>query len=168
MAAAIRITPYRDADRPALLAFVAGIQDYERALAPQLKTGAEIAEDHADRVLSRVLEGSGVLLMAREGERPVGFLAAWMAADDDPLLQDAARQHALIGELFVEEAMRRSGIARALLAAGEAAMAARGARRLRIWAKAGNQAAVACYRTFGFADYEVVLEKPIGPDASAP
>lgn len=91
-----------------------------------------------------------------------------MAADDDPLLQDAARQHALIGELFVEEAMRRSGIARALLAAGEAAMAARGARRLRIWAKAGNQAAVACYQAFGFAAYEVVLEKPIGPDASAP
>lgn len=70
MAAAIRITPYRDADRPALLAFVAGIQDYERALAPQLKTGAEIAEDHADRVLSRVSEGSGVLLMAREENSP--------------------------------------------------------------------------------------------------
>lgn len=166
--AAIRITPYLDTDRPALSAFVAGIQEYERQLAPQLKPGAEIAEGQTETVLARVSERNGVLLMARDGERPVGFVAAWMASDDDPLLQDAARRHALIGELFVEEAMRRSGIARALLAAAEAAMAARGAQRLRIWAKAGNQAAVACYRAFGFAAYEVSLEKPIGAALTAP
>lgn len=166
--ATIRITPYLETDRAALLAFVAGIQDYERGLAPQLKTGAEIAASHVETVMARVSERDGVLLMARQGPRPVGFVAAWMSSDDDPLLQDAARSHALIGELFVEEEMRRSGIARALLAAAEAKMAARGARRLRIWAKAGNQAALACYGAAGFAAYEVSLEKPIVSALTAP
>ncbi len=157
----IVLEPYREAHRPALEDFVAGIQEHERALVPTLKTGAEIARGYADHVLRRVAERDGVILMARAEGATVGAICAWVAEDDDPLLRDDARRHAYISDLFVVEAWRRRGVARRLLDAVEREMTRRGCREIRIHAKGANRDAVAAYHAAGFAPYVVEFTKAL-------
>ena len=157
----ITIEPYRPEDRAAVEAFNAATQEHERVLAPDLKTGDEIAVPYTAETLRRVAENNGVILMARDGARAVGFICAYVDSDDDMLLGEHARQHGYVCDLFVEREYRRRGIARRLLQEVEDALRARGCTRMRICSKARNHAAVQCYENFAFRAYEVILEKPL-------
>jgi ribosomal protein S18 acetylase RimI-like enzyme len=155
----IRIEPFAPADMERVVAFVAAIQEYERATVPDLKPGDAIARDHAERLIRYAAEHDGIILLARHGAASVGFAAAWVAEDDDPLLGEHARRHAYLSDLFVAEGWRRRGIASALLEAVEAAIGERGCRRMRICSKASNRDAVSCYEAAGYRPYEIIFEK---------
>lgn len=159
--ATIRMEPYGAQDRPVLEAFVAAIQDYERRLVPELRTGADIAAEYAARILTRVAERDGALIFAKEGGEAVGFACVWMDADDDPLLAAEHRPHALISDLYVRPEWRRRGIGRALLNEVEQIMRRRGVRKLCITAKAANTAAVRSYETAKFRPYEIDFWKEL-------
>ena len=166
MSSSVRIEPAAlPADRPALAGFVAAIQEHERAAEPDLKAGEKIAEPYVDMLIGAVTAQDGVIFIARAGDAAVGFAAAWIAEDDDPLLRDDARRHAYVSDIYVAEAWRRHGVASALLQAVEAAMRERSCRRLRICSKAGNEEALGCYAAYGFQPYEVILTKDIGAPA---
>jgi len=156
-----RVEPYQPADLPAVKAFVAAIQEHERALVPELKPGAAIGAAYAALLLRRVAERDGAILMARAGDETVGFVCAWVERDDDPLLGDEARVHAYVSDLFVIAARRRQGIARILLAAIERELRQRGCRRIRIVSKASNIDALACYDAAGYRPYETILSKAL-------
>jgi GNAT superfamily N-acetyltransferase len=104
----------------------------------------------------------GSMVMARHGSEPVGFACAWVDEDDDMLLGERFRRHARVSDMFVAEPWRRRGIARLLLRTIENEMRRRGCRQMRIMAKAGNRAAMACYEAAGLRSYEVTLWKAIG------
>jgi GNAT superfamily N-acetyltransferase len=104
----------------------------------------------------------GSIAMACHGSEPIGFACAWVDEDDDMLLEERFRRHARVSDIFVAEPWRRRGIARLLLGAIEDEMRRRGCRRMRIIAKAGNRAAMACYEAAGLRSYEVTLWKAIG------
>lgn len=164
----ITIEPFQPDDLAAVVTFVAAIQEIERILVPELKTGAEIGEEYTQRIMRNVAARAGIMLMAKRDGHAIGFACAWSDSDDDPLLRDDAQAHALVSDIYVDDAHRRTGIARRLLAAVEACMLDKGCRRLCICAKAANLAAVRCYEASGFRPYEVIFWKPIAPSPSPP
>ncbi|MGE0722951.1 MAG: GNAT family N-acetyltransferase [Alphaproteobacteria bacterium] len=153
------IAPYGERDRSALVDFAAAVQDFERAFTPSLRPGADIGVAYIDYLLDRARQADGLVLVAREDARPVGFIAGWIEVDNDWLVEEAARRHGYVSDLFVVEDRRRRGIARALMEAVEAALREKGCRRLRICSKALNAGAIAAYRRAGYAPYEVILDK---------
>ena len=158
----LRIEPYRPADLPLVVTFVAAIQEHERAAVPELKPGREIAGAYAEMIERSVRQKNGVMLMARRGTETLGFAAAWIETDPDPCLEEAERRHAYVSDIYVVEAARRHGVGHRLLAALETAMRERGCPRIRICAKAANSGALACYEAALYRPYEVILSKPLG------
>jgi ribosomal protein S18 acetylase RimI-like enzyme len=157
----IRIEPYRLADLPLVVTFVAAIQEHESATVPELKPSPEIAAAYTEMIMRNVREKDGVMLMARRATETVGFAAGWAEVDQDPCLEEEARRHAYVSDIYVVEAIRRQRVGHQLLAALEVAMLERGCRRIPICAKATNLGAIACYQSAGYRPYEVVLWKPI-------
>ena len=85
-------------------------------------------------------------LVARAGERVVGFAGVWTMVDD-----------AHITTFGVHPDWRRQGIARQLLLNLAEVATAIGARRMTLEVRPSNQAAQALYRAFGF---EVAGRRP--------
>jgi GNAT superfamily N-acetyltransferase len=69
--------------------------------------------------------------------------------------------YAELTELFVEEAYRRRGVGRVLLAFAEALAQAAGAAEMMICTGFRNHAAQGLYRACGFKQEDVVLTKPL-------
>lgn len=157
----VRIEPFSPQDAAAIVAFVQAIQDHERRSVTDLKPGVDIARSYADVLMRNVADRRGVILMARSGGQAIGFLCAWIDEDHDMLLQEDARQHAYVSDVFVVEGWRRRGVAHALLRAAEERMRERGCRRIRVCSKAANVAALKCYEAGGYQPYEVILSKTI-------
>jgi ribosomal protein S18 acetylase RimI-like enzyme len=160
---ALEIVPFRPADQPLIAGFVAAIQEHERASVPELRPGSEIAASYADMLVETAAGKHGVILLAKAGGEAVGFVCAWVDADDDPLVAEDARMHAYLSDIYVVPEWRRRGVARLMLEAVETRMRGRGCRRLRINAKAGNAAACACYEALGYRPYEVTFVKTLDP-----
>lgn len=163
----IRFTHYRDADLAAVTVFSAAIQDHERATNDRLRPGETIAHAYATWMTGEAKARGGVILLACDADQKVGFVCAWPAEDEDQLVLPEARAHGYVSDLYVEPGHRRLGLATALLQCAEDAMAELGCTRLRICAKAANQAALDCYAGFGFTAYEVILEKRISLSSAA-
>ena len=79
----IRIEPYRPQHFAAVVAFVAALQDYERADVPELKPGTEIGQSYTDLLMRTVAQRNGVMLMAMAAEQTVGFVCVWIDEEDD-------------------------------------------------------------------------------------
>jgi ribosomal protein S18 acetylase RimI-like enzyme len=157
----IELVPFQPADLPHVAAFVAALQEHERATVPDLKPGHAIAAEYTELLVRCTAERGGILLVAKSEKELIGFACAWIETDDDPLLQEEARNHAYISDVFVADAWRRRRVATELLQAIETEMGRRGCRRIRVHAKAANHAAVDCYRAAGYRGYEVVFSKPL-------
>ena len=157
----LRIEPFQPADLPVVAAFVEAIQEHERLGVPELKPGSEIGLGYAEMLVRTVAARNGIIVLAKVGERAIGFACAWIDEDDDPLLREDARSHAFVSDIFVDAEWRRKGVGRLLLEAMESEMHERGCRRIRICAKAANLAALKCYEAAGYRPYEVTLCKSI-------
>ncbi|MCA9804300.1 MAG: GNAT family N-acetyltransferase [Cyanobacteria bacterium HKST-UBA02] len=150
---------YLESDFDTICLFIEGIQDHERVSVPELKPGPEIAVDYASDVVRRVTENDGVILLVWQDDRPVAFASSWVDIDADLLLEEEARAHAYVSDIYVSESARRQGIASELLRRLENEMLARGCRRMRICTKASNRQALECYLSSGYNPYEITLSK---------
>ncbi|HEV3177503.1 MAG TPA: hypothetical protein VGZ72_16030, partial [Stellaceae bacterium] len=103
----IRIEPYRLADLPLVVTFVAAIQEHESATVPELKPSPEIAAAYTEMIMRNVREKDGVMLMARHATETVGFADGWAEVDQDPCLEEEARRHAYVSDIYFLEATRR-------------------------------------------------------------
>jgi ribosomal protein S18 acetylase RimI-like enzyme len=161
----IQIEPFQSRNTATITAFVDALQNYERELVPELKPGGEISQPYVRLLIRNVADRNGMILVAKAETEIVGFVCAWIEHDPDMLLQEHARQHALISDVFVSAGWRRRGIAHALLRAAENQMRERGCHRIRICSKAANIAAVTCYQHAGYQPYEIIFSKAIRAQA---
>jgi ribosomal protein S18 acetylase RimI-like enzyme len=155
----VAIELYKPSDFDSVKSFVEAIQEHERKFVPELRTGVEISDLYVKSLIDNVNQKQGVCLIARDDDTNIGFAAAWLAEDDDPLLQQEARTHAYVSDMFVSESWRRRGIARQLLQAIETEMKRRGCKRIRLFSKAGNLSALKCYEANDYKAYEIILSK---------
>jgi ribosomal protein S18 acetylase RimI-like enzyme len=133
----MRIRRAEARDAAALLALVAAL-NRDQGDPYDLLTEARLRED--------VITGASTVAMVAQA--PDGALVGYATAHATYETGHAERG-LYVGDLYVDPAYRRQGIARALLAAVARAGHAQGARHLWLTAKAANAAAHAFYRRLG-------------------
>ncbi|HME82155.1 MAG TPA: GNAT family N-acetyltransferase [Candidatus Eremiobacteraceae bacterium] len=117
------------------------------AAATAFRRAAEFCADRAD----------GLTLIAQRGGQRAGFLMLLFELTDDVTLQ----HQAFIVYMAVAPAHRRSGVARALLAAAEEEARARGASHISLMVTQANAPAKALYEQAGFLDERVQMTKSV-------
>tara|TARA_E500000318_G_scaffold107412_3_gene116661 strand:+ start:311 stop:793 length:483 start_codon:yes stop_codon:yes gene_type:complete len=158
---AVEILPARASDREGLTDLVRELKDFERYLHQARQPGDRVAAEHVDYLINSAEEGAGAIFIAWVGADIAGFVAGWMALDQDPLNFPELASHGYVSDVFVLHRWRGKDIALQLLGAIENHLKNQGARRLRIHTLARNAAGLAAYRGFGFDPMELVLEKPL-------
>lgn len=143
-------------DKPAILAFIWGLQRYEAAFEPDRRLDEAYGEDQF-AYLMKNLDSGAVFLAEREGA-PAGWLMVY-EHEAPPYVLEAERRTAIICELYVEEAARGQGIGRALIAAAEDWSRSRGLGVVQIGHLAENRPAARSYEKAGFAPYVVLRRK---------
>lgn len=145
-------------DREGVIACVAGLQDYERSLDPDLPPGERVARRYVDAMLQRCRAYQGRVLVAEQDDAVVGFLCV-LARVPEQQVDEKSRPHAMVGELYMAPEQRSQGMGRRLLEVAEAFARERGAERLRVQVLAGNGIARTLYATAGFHERLIELEK---------
>lgn len=146
-------------DREAIVACVAGLQDFERTLDSELPPGAPVAPRYVDGMLQRCRAYRGRILVVEDADQIVGFMCVLGQVPEAQA--GRSRTHAMVGELFLDPGYRSLGIGKRLLVAAEAHARSCGSGRLRVQVLAGNGVARALYLNAGFGERLVELEKQL-------
>ena len=146
-------------DKNMIIEMLQSLQDYERALHPGRRPGADVAEFRYKRITDAAENFNGAVLVAIEKSEIVGLTAGWMIIDEDQLQDMEHREHGYISVLFVSPEHRGKSIAQKLLNSIEQHLVSVGANRLSINTLARNGPAVTASRAVGFEPFEMKLEK---------
>lgn len=147
-------------DRPALVAFMARLQDHERTIEPNRAPGDEIADRHLAVLEAWAGEGGGILV-AEEAGVARGF-AVWGLVEEDGFhVAPANRRYGAISDLWVEPGARGAGIGAALIETVEQRLRTVGIGRIELTALAANGDAIRLYRRLGYGPYELTLAKAL-------
>lgn len=159
MASDINVRPASPADYGALRAAIVDLQEYERALHDTRRPGMTIVDAYIADLVQRTGERQGLIVIAEQDGRFVGYSAGWVQQDDTLAETPDSNRYGYVFDCYVVPAKRGLGIAGKLLTAMEAHLWSTGVSRIRIGSLATNLAALQAYRRQGFVAYEVVLEK---------
>ena len=150
-------------DVEGLKACVIELQDYERRLDQRMPSGAQIVDAYVPEMLKRCAKYHGKILVADQDEEIAGYATVWTKFQSEEI-EDGDMECGVVADLVVREGFRNRGIGRELLIAAEKQVIAAGVRRLRIGVLAQNRVARQLYKSFGFSDYLLQLEKELtGP-----
>jgi GNAT superfamily N-acetyltransferase len=162
MTSIARALKIRDArlpdDKPAILRFIMGLQQFEKKIEPDRRTDEGVAEEFYEVLLHRLKERDGRIFIAEEHGARVGW-AQVHEEDNQIYVVPEERRFGHIAELYVDEAARGRGIGRALIAACEDWARERGLKLVTIGALAGNARAYGLYQASGYAPYVIELRK---------
>lgn len=116
---------------------------------------AELEAPHVQQTWADTIAGGAMVLIATEGEEPVGFLVAGPAPEDDVAAADGtvppdAASTVLVSTLLVEPRWARRGHGGRLLGAAAAALREAGATRGIVWVPAQDPASLNFYRRAGW------------------
>jgi len=159
----VAIRPYQgEVDFPGLVAFIAMQYEHEREQQSDGRIhGGKMAPQYASELVEAIDKRRGCLLIAEVGEVPVGFIAAYVMSDPDPVLEERVREHAFVRDLFVLPNWRRMGVASRLIQATETHFRTLGVPRIRLAGAAKNEAMISLVVALNFSPYAAVYDRPI-------
>jgi GNAT superfamily N-acetyltransferase len=146
------------ADEPAILSFIAGLQDYESVFEPDRRRDVDYVVEHWRELQHRCAERHGIFLLAEEDEKPVG----WAFAHDVPghlFVLEHERRHGNLAELYVVPQARGRGHGRGLIAGCEAWALERGHKLLTVGVLSANARAIRSYEGTGYLPYTLILRR---------
>ncbi len=117
-------------------------------------------EDIRDReyVLGLIADETIGLFVAQAGHRLVGLICVMIKASPDiPIL--VQRRYAVIDNVVVEKASRRTGIGKALMEKARGWAVAKGAESIELTVWEFNQEAIEFYQTLGYATVSRKMRK---------
>ena len=141
-------------DRPALIAFIDGLQRYEAEFESDRRLDAAYAEDQ----FAHLMKKADAVFVAESGATPVGWVTVY-ADDAPPYVIEAERRCAYISELYVEASARGRGVGRALIGACEDWAKAQGLRVIQIGHLSANARASRVYEEAGYSPYVLLRRK---------
>jgi GNAT superfamily N-acetyltransferase len=145
-------------DEPAILSFIIGLQDHEAAFEPDRRRDPNFAIEHWRDLQHRCAEKHGVMLIAEDGGKPVG----WAFAYDERaelFVVEPERRHGYLAELFLLPQARGKGLGRALIEGCEAWARERGHKLLTVGVLAKNPTAIRAYEGAGYAPYGITMRR---------
>lgn len=144
-------------DRPALVAFMAALQDFERGMESNRLPGAEMADRHLAWLEAWAAASGGGVLVAEGPSGLAGFVVFGIEEEAGHYLLHPRRGE--VSDLWVAPDARRAGVAEALMRGAEARLAAAGVGRVEVTALARNAAARALYARLGYAEAEITFAR---------
>lgn len=159
----IQIRDMGPADLPAVVRFMAALNDHEIPLSADRAPGSDMAEVHVDFLLAEVERRGGFTLLAAVDGQTAGFLLAYVMSYDDgsDYLLEPFRKVGEISDVFVDPGFRRMGLTRAMIGEAEQRFRDMGVHRMEIRFLEANEAAERTYRDAGFGPYERIFIKPL-------
>ncbi len=154
------IRDYAEADEAALIGLVRQLQAHEMQYYDRMLPPEDIAGWYVDTLKDDCRQHAGHIRMACIDGRVVGYCAILTRVDSDDVDEKPYR-YAYVSELAVSEHVRGQGVGKALLADAERLARAAGAQWLRVSVLTRNTLAHEVYRSYGFADRLVNMEKPL-------
>lgn len=145
-------------DKPALVAFIDGLQHYEYRFEANRRIDAQAGADYFVVLLDRVAEHQGRIFVAEADGQPIGW-AVFLVEQDFIYVIEDERTYGYIAELFVNEAARGRGVGQALIRACEGEGRARGLKRMMIGVIPANVRAAKVYADAGYSPYAMELRK---------
>src|SRR5262249_46520467 len=137
---------------------LAAINDYEASVVGYpVKPGNEIREEYFKKVSKQIEKNEGVVLVAEDERKALGFLVGFVSEDDDVLVDEAFNRFAYVSDVFVVPEARGKGVGQKLLDEFRRLMKVRGLKWVRIGLKSKNKLALSSYLKNGFEEYETVL-----------
>ncbi|MFT3684244.1 MAG: GNAT family N-acetyltransferase [Phycisphaerales bacterium] len=159
-----RIRPAAAADIPAVLPMVQAVCDFHRNLEPaRYDFLPDIAARYASWLPKRATDPRSVFLVAEIENGLAGFLVGEVL-DEIPIF--TLKQYGFIHDLWVEPAVRKQGLGRALVAEAVNRFAAMGVTQVRGDTAADNDRARSLIAPLGFVPTTVQVLKVL--DAPAP
>jgi GNAT superfamily N-acetyltransferase len=152
----ITVRSWSRADRAAVIALNAELQDYERGLRPSRRPGAEMSESYVAGLEERFADPGeeGALYVAEVDGKIIGFATCFVGADE----LEMATEEILIHDLVVAAEARRRGAGQALIAAVRRFASERRITRVVVSVLTINEAASAMYQAIGFQPATVTYE----------
>jgi ribosomal protein S18 acetylase RimI-like enzyme len=160
MSAAIEIRDYDDADEAALIGLIRQLQAHEGQYYDRMLPPEEIAGWYVDALKQDCRQHAGHIRMACIDGKVEGYCAILTRVEADDV-DEIPYWYAYVSELAVAEKARGMGLGKALLADAERLARAAGAKWLRVSVLTRNTLAHEVYRSYGFADRLVNMEKPL-------
>ncbi len=145
-------------DEPAILAFIAGLQDYEAAFEPNRRRDPAFAADHWRDAQHLCAEKHGAMFVAEEGGAPVGWAFAY-EEHGELFVTEPERRHGFLAEIYVLPEARGRGHGSRLIQSCEGWSRGRGHACLTIGVLAKNARAIRAYEGAGFAPYTVIMRR---------
>src|SRR5258705_1646464 len=106
-------------DKPVILGFIMGMQNFERAIEPDRRVDANVAEEFFSVITMRAAENNGCILIAETTHgKALGWAVAHESKNEVYVVADE-RTYGYISELYVIDEARGRGIGQALIAACE-------------------------------------------------
>jgi ribosomal protein S18 acetylase RimI-like enzyme len=125
----------------------------------RMKPPAQMGQWYIDLLRKKCAEDEGVILIAEEGDKALGYAVVLTRSVEDGTGDEIAYDYAYVVDLVVLKEARRRGIGRLLLADCERRARAAGRDDLRITVLARNEGAHALYRALGFDDLLIDMRK---------
>ena len=134
------------------------MQDYEATFEPDRRRDPNFAAEHWRDLQHRCAEKHGVMLIAEDAGKPVGWAFAY---DENAELFVIApeRRHGYLAELFVMSQARGKGLGRALIHGCEDWARGRGHKLLTVGVLAKNPSAIRAYEGAGYAPYWTTMRR---------
>jgi GNAT superfamily N-acetyltransferase len=145
-------------DENAILAFINGLQDHEASFEPDRRRDPDFAVEHWRELQHRCAEKHGIMLIAEEGGKPVG----WAFAHDqnaELFVVEPERRHGFLAELYVAPEARGKGLGRALIEGCETWARGRGHKLLQVGVLARNARAIRSYEGAGYGAYGITMRR---------
>ncbi len=158
-----RVRDALDEDADALRDMMRALQAYELRFEPNRAPPDAMAGPHMDALARWAADSDGAVLVAESGSgaAPVGFLVFAVVEEFGCFVARENQRYGVISDLFVQDAFRGAGVARALVDAARDRLVDLGVRRLEVTALWGNHGARAVYEALGLAPSHVAYAEKL-------
>jgi hypothetical protein len=98
----VRIEPYGPSDFETIRTFVESIQEHEKQHLPELRDPGDVGFAYAEMLVDSIGSKQGVILIARDDHKPIGFVCAWIDFDDDCSLAEIDAKYGAAFKLLAD------------------------------------------------------------------
>lgn len=159
----IEILELNDTNRAIAVEFMSELQEHERTLSSDRRSGQEIADAHLRYLERTCSNNAGTIFLARSQNRYCGFIVCFAQnyERDDLHIEEPLKTYGVISDLYVDPICRNQGVAKALILKAEQHLRSLGLKRIKLTVLENNTSARDAYERIGYNAHEIIYKKEL-------